>query len=156
MILARGQGGRGQWGLGGLFQSVSCRKWGRIGRKIRAWGLDSCDRCDMGKSWGTHGALRVWVAWLEVGMYEGVRNSVSDFSRIHSWLLVLPMCECMCVCYICVNAKLFQKHNSNLKSVLWLQRQHMWQHIKCSSCVYAFIYSFLSLLCDTRGLASHG
>ena len=59
MILARGQGGRGQWGLGGLFQSVSCRKWGGIGRKIRAWGLDSCDRRGTGKSWGTHAALRV-------------------------------------------------------------------------------------------------
>lgn len=27
MILTAGQRGRGQWGLGGLFQNVSCRKW---------------------------------------------------------------------------------------------------------------------------------
>ena len=96
MILTADQRGRGQWGLGGLFQNVSCRKWDLEKGKRKGISVPVENVTRATREENMEPSL-YRVAWLEVWMHDGVRNNVSDFSRICSWLLVLCMCVNICV-----------------------------------------------------------
>lgn len=113
--------GRGQWGLGGLFQNVSCRKWGlekgkRMGISVP---VENVTRATRGENMEPS---MYRVAWLEVWMHDGVRNSVSDFSRIRSWLWY---CACVWI-YACMFCLCWCK----IVAKTWFQSEKCFETIK--------------------------